>query len=165
MKEHDQYALRPEQIPQIVEFVHSCQQRDGIRVVAGDNLGYYEVPSIREKPWKGCFAGRHVLGIDADGTVKGCLSLRREAFSEGNIREEPLRKIWEDPQRFKFNRYFSPDMLTGHCTNCPHAIPCRAGCVVTSHGATGNRFDNPYCAFRIQSGKGSCGWAEDHAAS
>jgi len=164
MKEHDDYALDPQQIPEIVRFVHECQQRGGnLKVVAGDNLGYFEEPSIREKPWKGCFAGRHVMGIDADGTVKGCLSLRRENFAEGNIRNESLRQIWEDPQRFRFNRYFSPDMLSGHCSSCPHAIPCRAGCVVTAFASTGNRFDNPYCAFRVQSGKGACGWAGDHA--
>lgn len=164
MKENPDFQLDPEELPRIVQFVHDCQQRGGMNVVAGDNLGYYEDPAIREKPWKGCFAGRHLIGIDADGSVKGCLSFPRDLI-EGNVRQEPLRQIWEDPERFRFNRYFSPDMLEGHCTACPHAIPCRAGCVVTAYSATGNRFDNPYCAFRVQSGKGSCGWGTARDAS
>ena len=135
-------------------------------MLPGDNLGYFEEdgPSIREHKWKGCFAGRHLVGIDADGSVKGCLSLPRE-FIEGNLRTEPLRQIWEDPQRFRYNRYFDPEMLEGHCAGCPHGSSCRAGCVVTAHAATGNRFDNPYCAYRVQSGKDCCGWSAGHAAS
>lgn len=160
MLENLNYKLDPQELPRIVNFVVDCQKRGGsMQVVAGDNFGYYEEPPMRSKPWKGCVAGRHLVGIDSDGNVKGCLSLPRQ-YSEGNIRQEPLRKIWEDPERFRFNRYFSPDMLTGHCSKCPHAIPCRAGCSTLAYSATGNRFDNPFCAFRVQSGKGANGWDE-----
>ncbi|HBL19227.1 MAG: hypothetical protein A2X36_03085 [Elusimicrobia bacterium GWA2_69_24] len=147
MTEHEDMSLDPKQLPEVAAFVRRKQALKGLPVVPGDNLGYYCVPDIREKPWKGCFAGRHLVGIDADGSVKGCLSLPRE-FIEGNIRKEPLRRIWEDPQRFKYNRYFSADMLEGSCKGCPHGDPCRAGCTVTAYSATGNRFDNPYCCFR-----------------
>ncbi|MFA5138180.1 MAG: radical SAM protein [Elusimicrobiota bacterium] len=148
MKEHDTLSLDPKELPALARFVSEKQALQGLDVVAGDNLGYYCEPDIRKKPWKGCFAGRHLMGVDADGSIKGCLSLPRE-FVEGNIRKEPLRKIWEDPQRFKYNRYFSPDMLKGHCAGCPKAEPCRGGCTVTAYSATGNRFDNPYCVFGL----------------
>jgi len=147
MKEHDDLSLALEGLPALVRFVQEKQALKGLDVVAGDNLGYYCAPDIR-KPWKGCFAGRHLMGVDADGSIKGCLSLPRE-FVEGNIRKEPLRAIWEDPQRFKYNRYFSPDMLKGHCAGCPKAEPCRGGCTVTAYSATGDRFDNPYCIFGL----------------
>ena len=159
MKDHPQYALSPEDLPMIVNFVHKCQEEGKLPVVAGDNFGYYEVPAMRAKPWKGCFAGRHLMGVDADGSIKGCLSMPRE-FVEGNIRTESLRTIWEDPQRFRYTRYFSTDMLKGHCRNCPHGIPCRAGCTASAYSASGDRFDNPYCAFRVQSGIGDKGWPD-----
>lgn len=151
MKEHEDFSLEPEQLVGIAEFVHEKQKEGKMFVAPGDNLGYYCEPPIRDKPWKGCFAGRHLVGIDADGSVKGCLSLPRE-FVEGNIRQEPLKVIWEDTQRFKHNRYFSPDMLEGYCKGCPKAIPCRAGCTVTAYSATGSKFNNPYCLFRVQGG-------------
>ncbi|MBI5242125.1 MAG: radical SAM protein [Elusimicrobia bacterium] len=153
MKEHEDFSLDPSELPGLSLFVHEKQRaKGGLKVVAGDNLGYYCSPPIRDKEWKGCFAGRHLAGIDADGSVKGCLSLPRE-FVEGNVRKEPLRKIWEDPQRFKFNRYFSPDMLEGSCKGCPKAKPCRAGCAVTAYSATGSRFNNPYCVFGVLRGR------------
>lgn len=157
MKEHPQYELMPSDLPAIADFVARCQKEGKLPVVPGDNFGYYEEPAMRAKPWKGCFAGRHLLGIDADGSVKGCLSMSRD-FVEGNIRTEPLRKIWEDPNRFRYNRYFDVNMLKGHCRGCPHAIPCRAGCTACAVSYSGERFDNPYCLFRVQNGIGRSGW-------
>lgn len=150
MKKHDDFAMDPMDMPRVAKFIYEKQQLDdGLDVVPGDNMGYYGCLPIRDKKWKGCFAGRHLIGIDADGAVKGCLSLPRE-FVEGNIREEPLRKIWEDVNRFKYNRYFSPEMLKGHCEGCSKGDPCRAGCVITAYSATGERFDNPYCLYRVE---------------
>ena len=78
MKDHPQYALSPEDLPMIVNFVHKCQEEGKLPVVAGDNFGYYEVPAMRAKPWKGCFAGRHLMGVDADGKqTDGCYSLKK----------------------------------------------------------------------------------------
>lgn len=149
MLEHDEFSLDPEEVPAIADFVHEKQQlKEGLDVVPGDNLGYYCNPPIRPREWQGCFAGRHLMGVDADGAIKGCLSLPRE-FIEGYIRKEPLKTIWEDPQRFKYNRYFSPDMLKGSCKDCPKGDPCRAGCVVTAYSSTGERFYNPYCVYRV----------------
>jgi radical SAM protein with 4Fe4S-binding SPASM domain len=150
MKENDDFSLAPESLSRVASFINEKQRiDDGITVVAGDNVGYYGNLPIRDKSWKGCFAGRHLLGIDADGAIKGCLSLPRE-FVEGNIREEPLRTIWEDVNRFRYNRYFSEDMLQGYCKGCPKGDPCRAGCVVTAYSSTGDRFSNPYCLFRVE---------------
>ncbi len=150
MKENEQFALEPEDLLEIADFIHEKQQiQGGIRVTHGDNMGYYYEPSITKFPWKGCFAGRHVIGIDADGSIKGCLSLPRNMV-EGNIRTETLKTIWQDPQRFKYNRYFSPDMMEGYCKDCPKSEPCRGGCTVTAISATGNKFNNPYCCYRLQ---------------
>jgi radical SAM protein with 4Fe4S-binding SPASM domain len=149
MKEQAEFPLEPEQIEAVSRFVYEKQLHGKPDVVAGDNLGYYSEPPIRKRTWKGCFAGRHIMGMEADGAVKGCLSLPGE-FVEGNVKKESLRDIWEDPQRFKYNRYFSRDMLEGYCKDCPKGEPCRGGCTVTSYALTGNRFNNPYCDYRIR---------------
>jgi len=147
--DHDEFALDPEMLLEIADFVHKKQQVEGgVPVVAGDNLGYYCEPPIRKHPWKGCFAGRHVMGIEADGKIKGCLSMPGE-LSEGNIRDVPLKEIWEDTQRFKYNRYFSPDMLEGYCKDCPKGDPCRAGCTTAAYTSTGSKFNNPHCVYRV----------------
>ncbi|MCE1246413.1 MAG: radical SAM protein [Firmicutes bacterium] len=148
MKTHDDYALDPQQMLDIADFIYKKQQEGKMQVVPGDNMGYYCEPPITKRPFKGCFAGRHLMGVDADGSIKGCLSLPRE-FVEGNIRTESLRTIWEDPQRFKYNRYFSTDMLEGYCKDCPKGDPCRGGCTVTAYAATGSKFNNPYCVYRV----------------
>ncbi|MBI4675952.1 MAG: radical SAM protein [Elusimicrobia bacterium] len=153
MKEHAGFALDPGRMEAVALSVHRKQRAKGKPwVVAGDNLGYYCAPPITKYPWKGCHAGRHLVGIDADGAVKGCLSLPRE-FVEGNVRKESLKRIWEDPERFKYNRYFSNDMLKGSCRGCPKGNPCRAGCTVTAVSATGSKFDNPYCLYHLQQAK------------
>ncbi len=150
MKENNEYALEPEDLLEIAQFIYEKQQiKGGIRVIQGDNMGYYCEPPITKTPWKGCYAGRHLMGVDADGSIKGCLSLPREMI-EGNIRTEKLRTIWEDPERFKYNRYFSPDMMEGFCKDCPKSDPCRGGCTVTAYASTGSKFNNPYCCYRLQ---------------
>lgn len=150
MLDHEDFSLEPEEMLPIAQFIYEKQQIKGkLLITPGDNMGYYCNPPITKHPWKGCFAGRHLIGIDADGSIKGCLSLPRE-FVEGNIRQEPLRKIWEDPTRFRYNRYFNLEMLEGFCKGCPKGDPCRAGCTVTAYSATGSKFNNPYCVFRIQ---------------
>lgn len=149
LREHPELRLDPRAIPRIVRLIHEKQQLDGPRVRPGDDVGYFCEPEVRRYPWKGCFAGRLMLGIGADGSVKGCLGLP-EQFVEGNIRREPLRRIWEDPERFAYNRAFSVDMLGGDCRECPHGEDCRAGCSCMAFASTGNRFDNPYCAYRVQ---------------
>jgi radical SAM protein with 4Fe4S-binding SPASM domain len=149
MKEHDDYSLPPERLPELAEFIRTKTAAGGaLRVLPGDNLGYFCEPPIRDKVWKGCFAGRHLMGVDADGAIKGCLSLPRE-FVEGNIRERSLEEIWQDPDKFRYNRYFEESDLEGHCEGCDKARQCRAGCVVTAYSATGSRFDNPYCIHRV----------------
>jgi radical SAM protein with 4Fe4S-binding SPASM domain len=144
----------PEDMPAIAEFVARARAEGKMQIAAGDNLGYYSKYNLADHPWKGCFAGRWLLGIDADGGVKGCLSLTRE-FVEDNIRLRPLRQIWEDPERFKFNRCFNPEDLGGYCRECDKAMQCRGGCSVTAFSATGSVHNNPYCLYRVERQKDS----------
>jgi radical SAM protein with 4Fe4S-binding SPASM domain len=149
MKEHMESLLRPEEIPAVAQFVEKARARKDMFVCAGDNLGYYSRYDIVDKPWKGCHAGRWVLGLEADGSVKGCLSLPEE-LREGSLRQRSLREIWEDRTLFKLNRYFDPEDLGPHCRECDKKLDCRAGCKVTAYSSTGSLFDNPYCLYRVE---------------
>jgi radical SAM protein with 4Fe4S-binding SPASM domain len=85
--------------------------------------------------------------------VKGCLSLpsamnRESRFIEGNIRQRPLREIWESPDAFAYNRRFKVSQLKGFCRTCEYAEICRGGCSWTAFSHTGDRNDNPYCYYR-----------------
>ncbi|MDQ7824689.1 MAG: radical SAM protein [Candidatus Eremiobacteraeota bacterium] len=155
MKEHGESVLEPSELPRVAAFVEKARIGRDMLVCAGDNLGYYSCRDIVDKPWKGCHAGRWVLGIESDGTLKGCLSLPGE-FREGNIRTRPLGELWEDRSLFKLNRYFNPDDLAGYCSECDKKLDCRGGCKVTAFSSTGNAFDNPYCLYRVEK-EASCG--------
>lgn len=99
--------------------------------------------------WRGCTAGLDTLGIQSHGDVKGCLALP-DNFVEGNIRQRPIKELWEDPDCFALNRQFTPDLLENFCARCPHAGTCRGGCADLAHAATGSPYDNPYCFYRLE---------------
>lgn len=152
MRKHKEMALDPDDMPEAAEFVEEKKTLKEIDVSAGDNLGYYSKHNITNFKWKGCFAGRWLMGIDADGGIKGCLSLPPE-FVEDNIRKRALKEIWEDRSLFKYNRYFNPADLGNFCKDCVHAPDCRGGCTVTAYSATGSPFNNPYCLYRVENVK------------
>ena len=162
MADHREMVLRPEDVLDIVPRVAALRQMPGPpRIFVGDNIGYYgEYEQIlrdqgRVVPfWVGCRAGCTVMGIESNGNIKGCLSLPSEVngvdrFVEGNIRERPLREIWEDPNAFAYNRQFKVEQLQGFCRTCDYADICRGGCSWTSFSHTGDeRGGNPYCYHR-----------------
>ena len=58
------------------------------------------------------FAGLRGIGFESNGNVKGCLSMPAD-FIEGNIRDQTLREIWDDPDNFAYNRKFrAPEVRT-----------------------------------------------------
>lgn len=149
MKDHEKEVLKPDDMPQVAKFVEEQRKKKEMYVCGGDNLGYFSECDIVDKPWKGCHAGRWVIGIEADGHIKGCLSLP-EIYREDNIRNRSLKDIWEDRNLFKLNRYFNPDDLGPSCRDCNKKLDCRAGCKVTAYSNTGNPFDNPYCLYKVE---------------
>ncbi|MCB9758570.1 MAG: radical SAM protein [Alphaproteobacteria bacterium] len=123
----------------------------GITVNAGNNLGYfgpYE-RDLRIEHWKGCAAGRHVLGIESNGDVKGCPSLPSAPYVGGNLREMSLQRIWEETAPLRFARDRAPtEELWGYCQRCYYADACGGGCSWTAHTLLGRRGNMPYCHHR-----------------
>ena len=91
------------------------------------------------------------------GNVRGCESLYDEVFIEGNLRERPLRDIWEDENAFAYNRRFTPDRLTGKCGSCELGELCAGGCRSHNYFAGGKLYENRLCV--REQGNGDCGGA------
>jgi radical SAM protein with 4Fe4S-binding SPASM domain len=134
---------------------------DGIRLRPGNNVGYfgpYEAllrgAGDASEHWVGCQAGVQVLGIEADGAIKGCPSLPSQPYTGANIRDLSLAQIIETTEALGFNRKLltEPERATedlwGYCAGCYYAEVCRGGCSWTSHVFLGKRGNNPYCHHR-----------------
>jgi len=126
----------------------------GVRMWPGNNLGYFGPYEsvLRGKMPRGhmysCGAGRSTLGIEADGSIKGCPSLPTEAWTGGNIRDNTLKDIWEKATPLRYTRDRTVEDLWGYCRTCYYADECRAGCTWTGFVLFGKAGNNPYCHHR-----------------
>ena len=162
MRANDDLVIRPEDllwlVPQIAEMRTDSVARPVI--CPADNVGYFGrfEKDLRDRGaeisfWIGCRAGMQVIGIESDGTIKGCLSLpsskhENDVFVEGSLKKCSLEELWRSPGAFGFNRGFEEGQLAGFCAACRYRDVCRGGCAWTAYSHTSNRFDNPYCFYR-----------------
>ena len=147
--------IDPVDLLEIVPTLARLVTSSGMRIRVADNVGYYgpHEETLRKHRksklpcWVGCMAGCRHLGIEADGGVKGCLSLQATSATEGNLQAASLREIWTRPGSFAFNRSFQVDQLSGFCRTCQYASVCRGGCfsMRTCEGGV----DNPFCYHRV----------------
>jgi len=142
-----------ELFPMLAELKEKCDA-SGVRMWPGNNIGYF---GPYESQLKGtlprghmasCGAGRGTLGIEADGTIKGCPSLTTEAWGGGNIRDNSLKDIWERAKPLRYTRDRTVEDLWGFCRDCYYANECRAGCTWTSQVLFERPGNNPYCHHR-----------------
>lgn len=149
-KLRDRLLLEPDQFVTLCEDIRRWQHEHGeqVRVIPADSLGYCHPVTdeiLGDYRWEGCNAGMHVIGIQADGAVLGCLSLQAERFVAGNIRERPLSEIWQDDTCFAYTRLYDPSLMEGACGGCDSARQCKAGCLGLAYSVTGTITQNPYC--------------------
>jgi len=129
----------------------------GVRLWPGNNIGYFgpyeqiirSRPDSPETHYQGCLAGIFSMGIESNGTVKGCPTLPTEAYAGGNVRDMSLEDLWEKSDVIRFARDRTTDELWGFCKTCYYADVCRAGCSWTVHTTLGRRGNNPFCYYRV----------------
>jgi radical SAM protein with 4Fe4S-binding SPASM domain len=150
----DEVLISPHDISFLTGFIRRKRLEQNMRIYAGDNIGYYDENEmyLRNEPgkfclWDGCKAGISVIGIDSDGDVKGCQSLYSKKFVEGNLRKESLESIWNNPDRFSYNRKFKAEYLNGNCKDCDKGFICKGGCRASNYFINGDLFHNFYCNF------------------
>lgn len=125
-----------------------------VRIWPGNNIGYfgpYESllrGTLPRGHMASCGAGRSTLGIEADGSIKGCPSLPTAEYTGGNIRDASLKDIWERSKALRFTRDRTVEDLWGYCRTCYYNDVCRAGCNWTTHVFFGRPGNNPFCHHR-----------------
>ena len=156
--DHPELLLQPyellELMPLLAELYREGADR-GFLLLPGNNIGYF---GPYESLWRGsgddrvywtsCNAGQNTLGIEADGTIKGCPSLPTSPYAGGNIRDCNLKQIWWKADELSINRARTAAELWGFCRSCYYADVCKAGCTWTTHVLFGRAGNNPYCHHR-----------------
>ena len=156
--DHPELLLQPyellEFMPLLAELYQESADR-GLLLQPGNNIGYF---GPYESLWRGsgddriywtsCNAGENTLGIEADGTIKGCPSLPTAPYAGGKIRDLSLENIWWKTDELAINRSRTNQDLWGFCRTCYYADVCKAGCTWTTHVLFGRAGNNPYCHHR-----------------
>ena len=156
--DNPELLLQPYQLlelmPLLAELFNEGVER-GMLMQPGNNVGYF---GPYEAMWRGggddtvfwssCNAGQNTLGIEADGTIKGCPSLPTVGYAGGNIRDLTLADIWHNTPELNFNLTRAGEELWGFCRGCYYADVCRGGCTWLSHSLFGRPGNNPYCHHR-----------------
>ena len=154
MCEHGDKVIDKDEYLELANFI--VETRDlmmpHVNVQAADCIGYYDSYEylLRDAPWQGCQAGMQVIGIEANGNIKGCLSLMWPQYVEGNVKEKSLKEIWNNPDGFAYNRKFSVEQLQGKCNGCEHGERCRGGCTNNSYAFSGKEHGSPYCLHMME---------------
>ncbi len=162
LDDHEDWVIKPRDLLYLLPRLHRLAVESDLPIGIGDSIGFfgpYDEP-LRSVSWKGtaqrwggCQAGLKAIGIEANGGIKGCLSLQAFAgkddpFVEGNIRERPLEEIWRDPHAFAYNRCSSAKDLEGFCGSCRKRAICRGGAKCVASAVTGDVLEDPYCYYR-----------------
>jgi len=137
--------------------LHAHARKHGVVLMPGNTIGYFgpyehlwrSADSNDRAHYSGCSAGQTAIGLEADGTVKGCPSLPTVGYAGGNIRDATLEQIWR--QSAVTGALRPADEMWGFCASCYYADVCRAGCTWTSHSLLGRPGNNPYCHHRALS--------------
>jgi len=165
MSDHADIVIPPERLLDLIPNIAKLKKAGGVHVKVADCIGYFGPHDKllrgrgwrgRAECWRGCQAGMQVIGVEADGGVKGCLSLQAkwgdgDPFIEGNLRERSLDEIWHQPDAFAYNRAFTLDSLTGFCGECRYAQQCRGGSRCVSSSMSGVLTEDTYCYHRVAS--------------
>jgi len=151
--------LQPYQVLEVLPMLarvraHAKKHAPEFVLFPGNDIGYfgpYESLLRENDPGQhrqACSAGKHGMGLEADGSVKGCPSLPSRDYVGGNLREAPLKDIWERADELRFTRERTSDSLWGFCATCYYKEPCMGGCSWTAHVLFGRPGNNPYCHHR-----------------
>ena len=149
-----EWAITDKDFYRVAKFVADNKKayEDLIMITEADCTGYFSklTPFMGIKHWTGCSAGINTIGIESDGSIKGCLSMQEESYIEGNIREKSLKEIWTNPDGFKYNRRFELSDLKGICADCKYGSVCRGGCSEKAKSYTGELHHQPFCLYDME---------------
>jgi len=155
-----EFALRPEQMNDIIDFCFETAKQGEITIYPADCIGYYNIKELETRQiahnttsfptWKGCNAGKRGFGVLQNGDILGCTSIRDKQFIEGNIRQQSLKEIWENPDNFSWNRKATKSQLKGDCNICKYGDECLGGCPNTRLTMDKDLYaENKFCSYNV----------------
>ena len=154
--DNPELLLQPYQLLELMPLLAHLYRRgrdSGLTMAVGNNVGYFgpyehlwrEGGGVRGH-WSGCSAGQTSIGIESDGTVKGCPSLATGPYAGGNVRDLTVEEIWS---RSATTGVLRPRVEPwGFCGTCYYRDVCRGGCTWTAQSLMGAPGNNPYCHHR-----------------
>jgi radical SAM protein with 4Fe4S-binding SPASM domain len=159
-----EWVLDPDQVDDVLDFCYAVNAEGKIVVYPADCLGYYSHKELRARQmafntpgyqlWDGCNAGVRGFGLLHNGDILGCTSIRDREYIEGNIKDRPLREIWEDGSAFRWRREMNKESLGGRCKTCKYGRKCLGGCPNTRLTVNGSFYsENQYCSYNLALGK------------
>jgi len=158
--DHPEILIEPYMMPALFRTLESVADRAaelGITMWPANNLGYFgpleaKLRRVQKRGahYKGCGAGRNIVGIEANGDIKGCPSLGGAHNVGGNIRSASLREIWFSAPELQYTRKRTTKALWGYCAECYYADVCRGGCTATAEPLLGRPGNNPFCLHRAE---------------
>jgi Y-X(10)_GDL-associated radical SAM protein len=154
--DNPELILQPYQLlelmPLLADLYHEAR-RNGVLMLPGNNIGYFgpyehlwRAGGNDRGHWTGCSAGQTSIGLESDGTIKGCPSLATDGYAGGNIRGIGVAEAWRQNQASGTLR--PSKEMWGFCGSCYYADVCAGGCTWTSHSLLGTPGNNPYCHHR-----------------
>ncbi|MDX9724279.1 MAG: radical SAM protein [Myxococcota bacterium] len=167
MQDWRSLIISPTQMVELLAVLAELKKQGPLELRVGDSLGYYSPHDHllrgrswrqRKESWGGCQAGLNAIGIEANGNVKGCLSLQAKldngfSFVEGNLRTQSLDAIWNAPGAFSYNRQFQLSSLTGACARCSQKTVCRGGARCVAAATTGALGEDRWCYLAVTQGQ------------
>lgn len=149
-----EWAITDKDFYCVAKFIAENKKKyeDLLMITEADCTGYFSklTPFMGITHWTGCNAGINTIGIESDGSIKGCLSMQESSYVEGNIREKSLREIWTNPYGFAYNRRFELSDLKGICADCKYGAICRGGCSEKAKSYTGELHHQPFCLYDME---------------
>jgi radical SAM protein with 4Fe4S-binding SPASM domain len=155
--DHDEILLQPYELATLMPLLadlHLRGREQNLLLLPGNNIGYFGPYDVLWRGpdrgyYSGCPAGQNAIGLEADGTLKGCPSLATERYGAGDVRDTPIAELWATHPALQFNRNRGVEDLWGFCRGCYYAEACRGGCTWTADSLLGRRGNNPYCHHRV----------------
>jgi radical SAM protein with 4Fe4S-binding SPASM domain len=115
------------------------QDNGGLEKILGDPCLYPQRVDENKKTYlefpenRVCGAGRNIVNISSNGDVFPCVPLK---LNLGNVRENPIEKIWAHNPLLKcFRQYKNKDLK--YCMDCQHKRFC-AYCMAMAYNETGD---------------------------
>ena len=150
-KDHVGLPPSKEDVQKVMEIYRRLPQGP-MQIQLADNIGYYAADPAGGgmlKEFRGCGAGLLTIGIDSDGNVRGCESMKDDRFIEGNLKTRALRDIWDSGDSFSYNRKFARRLLSGGCADCEYGGVCAGGCRSHNYFSHGRLYESAVCARNV----------------